>query len=63
VKLYVIGCANFHATYDAGRFVAESPEEAIEKARARYRTSDLGRMLNDVAAFRFYVKSVERVDG
>lgn len=62
-RLYEIGASNLHGTYNAGRFVAETPEEAIEQARERYRLSGLGRALKDVAAFRFYVKGSERVDG
>lgn len=63
MKVYKIGASNFYGTYDAGTFVAESEAEAIEKARERYRTSDLGRALNDTGAFRFYVKSSERMNG
>jgi hypothetical protein len=61
--VYKIGASNFHGTYDAGSFVAESKEEAIDKARNSYRNSSTGRSLNDVGAFRFYVQESMRVDG
>ena len=46
-------------TYNAGRFCAESIEEAIEMAREAYRNSSLGRTLKDVGAFRFYERAEE----
>jgi hypothetical protein len=63
MKLFTVGAANMSASYEAGRFVAESKEEAIEKARTRYATSSLGRQLNDAGAFRFYVTDEQKVDG
>ena len=42
------------ATYDAGRFVANSAREACEMAKRAYANSPLGRQLKDVGAFRFY---------
>jgi hypothetical protein len=52
---YKVMASSLTATYTAGRFVANSSAEAIEMARESYRNSDLGRRLNDVRAFRFYV--------
>jgi hypothetical protein len=49
-----------HATYNAGRFVANSPEEACEMAREDYRRSSLGRSLKDAGAFRFF--TVDKFD-
>lgn len=60
MKVYSIGASSFHGTYSAGRFVADSVEEAIEKAKEQYRNSPLGRSLKDVGAFRFYVTKEER---
>jgi hypothetical protein len=43
------------ATYNAGKWLAESEEEAIEMAQQDYRNSPLGQMLKDVNGFRFYI--------
>jgi hypothetical protein len=51
----LVKASNFSATYTAGRFVAGSPEEAIEQAREEYRNSPIGRSLKDAGSFRFYV--------
>ena len=63
MKLYRVGASNMNATYNAGSFVADSPEEAKEKAREAYRNSPMGRQFKDVGGFRFFIKSTERVDG
>jgi hypothetical protein len=54
---YKVMCANMHATYSAGRFIASSPEEACQMAREEYANSSLGRDLKDAGAFRFYTVS------
>lgn len=54
MKEYKVMASSMRATYNAGRFKAESREEAIEMAREDYRRSPLGRDLKDVGAFRFY---------
>lgn len=55
MREYLVKASNFNATYTAGRFVADSPQDAIDQARDSYRRSPLGRSLNDVGGFRFYV--------
>ena len=55
MKLYKVAASSMTGTYSAGTFAAESKAEAIEKARKNYRNSGIGRSLNDVGAFRFYV--------
>ena len=55
MKVYSIGASNMSATYSAGKYIAESRDEAIQKARENYRRSPLGRALRDVGAFRFYI--------
>jgi len=57
MKNYLVKCSNFYATYSAGKYQAESEQEAIEKARREYADSSLGRMLKDVGAFSFWVAS------
>ena len=54
-----VRASSLSATYNAGRFVADSPQEAIEMAREQYQRSPLGRQMNDVRAFRFYVATPE----
>lgn len=61
-KLYYVGCSNFHATYNAGSYVADSPAEAIEMARQDYRDSPAGRMMGDVGAFRFWIRTAPTRD-
>ena len=51
---YKVRASNLNATYNAGRFVADSTQEACSKAAEAYASSTLGRQLNDVGAFRFY---------
>lgn len=63
LRLYRVGKASPYATYGAGTYVAASPEEAVEKARADYRRSETGRALHDVGAFRFYIQSSAEVRG
>jgi hypothetical protein len=63
MKLYTVGASSMTASYSAGRFIAESRDEAIAKARERYRGSSLGQQLNDVGAFRFYITDEQKVDG
>ena len=53
-KEYKVMASSLTGTYSAGRFVAESPEDACEQARAAYRNSSLGRTMRDAGAFRFY---------
>lgn len=55
MKEYKVRASSFSASYNAGRFCAESPEEACERAKEDYRNSALGRHAKDVGAFRFYV--------
>jgi hypothetical protein len=63
MKVYAIGASSMTATYSAGKFVADSAEEAIEKAKENYRKSPVGRDFKDVGAFRFYVTTEETIDG
>lgn len=51
---YRVQASSLTATYNAGRFVAESPEQACRMAREEYGRSATGRMLKDAGAFRFY---------
>lgn len=55
MKEYKIMASNFSATYSAGRYCAETPQQAIEQARQDYARSPLGRTMRDVNGFRFYV--------
>jgi len=55
MREYKVMASSMTATYSAGRFFASSPREACQKAHDHYRDSQLGRMLKDVGAFRFYV--------
>ncbi len=55
MREYLIKASNMSATYTAGRFCANSAEEAKEMAREKYRNSILGRELKDTGAFRFWV--------
>lgn len=59
MKEYLVGAANFHATYTAGRFIANSPQEAIEKAKEDYKKSGIGRALKDISSFRFFIMTEE----
>jgi len=54
MKEYKVMASSMDATYSAGRFCADTPEQAIEMARDGYRCSPLGRRMNDVGAYRFY---------
>ena len=63
MRVYKMGASSMSGTYTAGTFVAESEDEAQEKAREAYRNSPLGRGLKNAGAFRFYVISSERVNG
>lgn len=56
-KEFKVMASSFIGTYTAGRFVAESAEDAIDQARQKYRDSQLGRTMQDVGAFRFYTVS------
>lgn len=51
---YKVRASSMTASYNAGRFIANSPGEACEMARAEYARSSLGRGLKDAGAFRFY---------
>lgn len=51
---YKVRASSLTGTYNAGRFVAESAQEACEMARESYRRSALGQQLKDVGAFRFF---------
>lgn len=57
MREYLVKCSNMHATYTAGRYVADSPADAKEMARDEYRKSPLGRQLRDVGAFTFWIAS------
>lgn len=57
MREYIVQCSNMRATYTAGTYVADSPEEAKRLAREDYRKSAIGRALSDVGAFRFWVSS------
>jgi hypothetical protein len=63
MKSYEISASNMTATYGAGKFIANSAAEAIEKAKEKYRKSPVGRELKDVGAFRFYVTDEETING
>jgi len=60
MKEYKIRASSMSASYNAGRYTAESPAEACEMARQHYADSALGRALRDVGAFRFY--TVDKFD-
>lgn len=55
LKTRKVMAANFHGTYSAGVFEAESDQEAIEMAKESYRRSPIGRDFKDLGAFRFWV--------
>lgn len=57
MKEFKVMASSFNGTYRAGKFIAESADDAIEQARQSYRRSPLGRTLNDAGAFRFYTVS------
>jgi len=63
MTLYTVKANSFSGVYTAGKYVANSPEEAKQKAAEDYRNSSLGRQLKDVNAFHFFITSEERVDG
>ena len=54
MREFKVCASSMSATYNAGRYIAESAEEACDMAREKYRNSSLGRMARDVMAFRFY---------
>ncbi|MDO9528731.1 MAG: hypothetical protein Q7J27_06175 [Syntrophales bacterium] len=54
MREYKVRASNMGATYNVGRFIAESPWQACERAREKYRNSDLGQALRDVNAFNFF---------
>lgn len=56
MREFYVGAANFHGTYKAGRYVAETAQDAIDQARRDYANSPLGRSLHDVGAFRFFIE-------
>lgn len=56
-RQYRIRASSLTATYNAGTFTANSPQEACRMARDEYRDSPLGRQMRDVGAFRFYVST------
>lgn len=51
----LVKASNFSATYNAGIYCTETDAEAIKQARDKYRDSNMGRTMNDVGAFNFYV--------
>jgi hypothetical protein len=55
MREYCVKASTMSGTYNAGRFVASSPEEAKEMAREAYRNSPIGREFKDVGAFRFWI--------
>jgi hypothetical protein len=57
MRVFKVMASNLHATYRAGECIAETSEEAIEKAREAYRNSQTGRILKDVGSFRFFTVS------
>jgi hypothetical protein len=64
MREYLIKASNMSATYTAGRYCANSPQEACAMAREDYRNSAMGRQFKDTAAFRFWVSSDDRdMDG
>jgi len=63
MKLYTVKANSFSGVYNAGRYVADSPEEAKRKAAEDYRSSPLGRTQKDVGAFHFFITAEERIDG
>jgi hypothetical protein len=54
MREFKVRASSMSATYNAGRFVAESAEEACRMAREEYAKSPLGRQMKDAGAFRFY---------
>ena len=52
---YLVKASSPTATYRAGTFEANSPEDACELARDRYARSGLGRAMGDADAFRYFV--------
>ena len=57
MREYTVKASSMTGTYTAGKFCADSKQEACEMAREEYRNSSLGRTLKDVGAFRFYTLS------
>lgn len=54
MKEYKVMASNMFATYKAGRYTADSAEDACTMAFLAYAVSVLGRELEDADAFRFY---------
>lgn len=54
MREYKVRAASMSATYNAGRFTADSAAEACRMAREDYAKSLLGRSLKDVGAFHFF---------
>jgi hypothetical protein len=54
MKEYKVMASHFGGTYNAGRYVANSKQDAINQARDNYRNSSLGRTLKDCNSFTFY---------
>lgn len=57
MREYKVMASSLSATYSAGKWCADSPEEACEMARENYANSGLGRACRDVGAFHFYTVS------
>lgn len=55
LREYKVMASSMTATYTAGRWCAESPQQACEMARRDYQNSRLGMALKDAGGFRFYV--------
>lgn len=63
MKLYTVKANSFSGVYNAGRYVAGSPEGAKQKAKEEYMNSPMGRQLKDVGRFSFFIPHEESVDG
>jgi hypothetical protein len=54
MREFKVRASSMRASYNAGRFMANSAAEACDMARADYAKSATGRELKDVGSFRFY---------
>ena len=55
MREYKVMASSLGGTCTAGKYVAETAQEAIQQARAVYVKSPLGRRFKDVGGFQFYI--------
>lgn len=55
-----VQASSLSATHNAGKYFADSPQEACDMARRDYADSPAGRNMGDVGAYWFY--TVEKFD-